>query len=105
MHSVAQQNLEPGYGYLRITSFSETTADDVSRAVAQLKRDNPGGLRGLVLDLRNNPGGVLEAGVAVADAFLNEGVIVPLTGRTATRVSAWTPLRAISSTARRWSCS
>jgi carboxyl-terminal processing protease len=83
VHSVAQQNLESGYGYLRITSFSETTADDVNRAVARLKRDNPGGLKGLVLDLRNNPGGVLEAGVAVADAFLNEGVIVSADGRTA----------------------
>lgn len=83
VHSVAQQSLEPGYGYLRITSFSETTADDVTRAVARLKRDNPAGLRGLVLDLRNNPGGVLEAGVAVADAFLNEGVIVTADGRTA----------------------
>jgi carboxyl-terminal processing protease len=83
VHSVAQQSLEPGYGYLRITSFSETTADDVARAVARLKRDNPAGLRGVVLDLRNNPGGVLEAGVAVADAFLNEGVIVTADGRTA----------------------
>ncbi|HUI61280.1 MAG TPA: S41 family peptidase [Steroidobacteraceae bacterium] len=82
VHSVAQQDLEPGYGYLRITGFSETTADDVSRAVARLKRDNPQGLKGLVLDLRNNPGGVLEAGVAVADAFLNEGVIVTADGRT-----------------------
>ena len=83
VHSVAQQSLEGGYGYLRITGFSETTADDVTRAIAHLKRDNPQGLRGLVLDLRNNPGGVLEAGVAVADAFLNEGVIVTADGRTA----------------------
>jgi carboxyl-terminal processing protease len=83
VHSVAQQSLEPGYGYLRITGFSETTADDVNHAVARLKRDNPGGIMGLVLDLRNNPGGVLEAGVAVADAFLNEGVIVTADGRTA----------------------
>ena len=82
VHSVAQQSLEPGYGYLRITGFSETTADDVNRAIARLKRDNPRGLKGLVLDLRNNPGGVLEAGVAVADAFLNEGVIVTADGRT-----------------------
>jgi carboxyl-terminal processing protease len=82
VHSVAQQSLEPGYGYLRITGFSETTADDVNHAIARLKRDNPGGIRGLVLDLRNNPGGVLEAGVAVADAFLNEGVIVTADGRT-----------------------
>ena len=82
VHSVAQQSLEPGYGYLRITGFSETTADDVNHAVARLKRDNPGGIKGLVLDLRNNPGGVLEAGVAVADAFLNDGVIVTADGRT-----------------------
>jgi carboxyl-terminal processing protease len=82
VHSVAQQSLEPGYGYLRITGFSETTADDVNHAIARMKRDNPGGIKGLVLDLRNNPGGVLEAGVAVADAFLNEGVIVTADGRT-----------------------
>jgi carboxyl-terminal processing protease len=82
VRSVTQTNLEPGFGYVRITSFSETTADDVARAVAALKRDNPKGLHGLVLDLRNNPGGVLEAGVAVADAFLNEGVIVSADGRT-----------------------
>ncbi|HEV8017556.1 MAG TPA: S41 family peptidase [Steroidobacteraceae bacterium] len=82
VHSVAQQTLEPGYGYLRITSFSETTAQDVGRAVSRLKRDNPGGLKGLLLDLRNNPGGVLEAGVAVADDFLESGVIVTADGRT-----------------------
>src|SRR5689334_7416648 len=83
VRSVMQTTLEPGFGYVRITSFSETTADDVTRAVAALKRENPKGLNGLVLDLRNNPGGVLEAGVAVADAFLNEGVIVTADGRTA----------------------
>ncbi len=82
VHSVAEQTLEPGYGYVRITTFSETTADDLNRAVARLKRDNPAGIKGLVLDLRNNPGGVLEAGVAVADAFLNDGVIVTADGRT-----------------------
>jgi carboxyl-terminal processing protease len=67
---------------VRITSFSETTADDMAHAIALLKRENPKGLTGLVLDLRNNPGGVLEAGVAVADAFLNDGVIVTADGRT-----------------------
>jgi carboxyl-terminal processing protease len=82
VHSVAQQTLEPGFGYLRITSFSETTAQDVNQAVLRLKRDNPHGIRGLVLDLRNNPGGVLEAGVAVADDFLDSGVIVTADGRT-----------------------
>lgn len=82
VHSVAQKSLEPGYGYVRITTFSETTPKDLDRAVARLKRDNPGGLKGLVLDLRNNPGGVLESGVAVADAFLEKGTIVTADGRT-----------------------
>jgi carboxyl-terminal processing protease len=82
VHSVAAQTLEPGYGYLRISSFSETTAQDVNRAILRLKRDNPGGIKGLLLDLRNNPGGVLEAGVAVADDFLDVGVIVTADGRT-----------------------
>ena len=82
VRSVMEQTLEPGYGYVRITSFSETTADDMARAIALLKRENPKGLNGLVLDLRNNPGGVLEAGVAVADAFLTDGLIVSAEGRT-----------------------
>jgi carboxyl-terminal processing protease len=82
VHSVTHTTLDPGFGYVRITSFSETTADDVTRAIAALKRDNPKGLQGLVLDLRGNPGGVLEAGVAVADAFLTDGVIVTADGRT-----------------------
>jgi carboxyl-terminal processing protease len=83
VHSVAARTLEPGYGYVRITSFSETTPQDLNRAVAKLKRENPAGLKALVLDLRNNPGGVLEAGVAVADAFLDHGTIVTADGRTA----------------------
>jgi carboxyl-terminal processing protease len=82
VHSVAQKSLEPGYGYVRITNFSETTPKDLDRAVARLKKDNPAGLKGLVLDLRNNPGGVLESGVAVADAFLDSGTIVTADGRT-----------------------
>jgi len=82
VHSVLEQSLEPGFGYLRITTFSETTSQDVAKAISRLKRDNPTGIRGLVLDLRNNPGGVLEAGVAVADDFLTSGVIVSADGRT-----------------------
>jgi carboxyl-terminal processing protease len=80
--SVMAATLEPGYGYLRITSFTETTAEDVSHALLRLKRDNKQGFNGLVLDLRDNPGGVLEAGVAVADDFLERGVIVSADGRT-----------------------
>jgi carboxyl-terminal processing protease len=83
VHSVSYQNLSPGYGYVRIDDFSDTTPDEVSAAVSALQRNNPGGLRGLVLDLRDNPGGVLESGVAVADEFLNSGVILTAEGRTA----------------------
>ncbi len=81
VHSVAHRSLEAGYGYVRITTFSDTTPQDLNKAVARLKRENPNGLKGLVLDLRNNPGGVLESGVAVADAFLEHGVIVSADGR------------------------
>jgi carboxyl-terminal processing protease len=82
VHSVSYQTLSPGYGYVRIDEFSDTTPDEVNGAISNLQRDNPGGLRGLVLDLRDNPGGVLESGVAVADDFLNEGVILTAEGRT-----------------------
>ncbi|MGH8181556.1 MAG: S41 family peptidase [Steroidobacteraceae bacterium] len=82
VHSVSFQSLSPGYGYVRIEDFSDTTPDEVNAAVSKLQRDNPGGLRGLVLDLRDNPGGVLESGVAVADDFLNSGVILTAEGRT-----------------------
>jgi carboxyl-terminal processing protease len=82
VHSVSSQTLEPGYGYVRLTTFSDTTPGELSHAVKLLKRDNPEGLKGLVLDLRNNPGGVLESGVTVADDFLDRGVIVTADGRT-----------------------
>lgn len=82
VHSVEHAMLEPGYGYLRITNFSETTVADAARAIAALERGAPGGLTGLVLDLRNNPGGVLEAAVEVSDMFLDSGVIVTAEGRT-----------------------
>jgi carboxyl-terminal processing protease len=82
LHSVKSQMLEPGYGYVRIAEFSETTGDDVEKALAELRKRNAKPLKGLVLDMRNNPGGVLESAVAVADAFLDKGVIVTAKGRT-----------------------
>jgi carboxyl-terminal processing protease len=82
LHSVKSEVLEPGYGYVRISQFSETTGDEVDAALKSLRKRNGAQLRGLVLDLRNNPGGVLEAAVAVADAFLDRGVIVSAKGRT-----------------------
>jgi carboxyl-terminal processing protease len=80
---VSSQRLDAGFGYLRIVSFSDTTAQDVTRAVTNLlaqQGDEP--LKGLVIDLRNNPGGVLDSAVEVADAFLASGVIVTADGRT-----------------------
>ncbi len=79
--SVKTQLLEPNYGYLRITQFQVNTGDEVVKALAQLKKDNKGKLKGLVLDLRNNPGGVLQSAVEVADAFLTKGLIVYTKGR------------------------
>jgi carboxyl-terminal processing protease len=81
LSSVKSRLPEPDLGYVRITHFSETTARDLERAIAALKKENGHKLAGLVLDLRDNPGGLLDAGVDVADAFLNEGVIVTADGR------------------------
>ncbi len=82
LHSVKSELLEPGYGYVRIAQFSETTGEEVTKALRGLRKSNGAPLKGLVLDMRNNPGGVLEAAVAVADAFLDGGVIVSARGRT-----------------------
>ncbi len=79
--SVKHRTLEPGFGYLRITSFQTRTADDLARAISELREANDGKLSGLVLDLRNNPGGVLSAAVSVSDAFLEKGIIVYTEGR------------------------
>ena len=80
--SVRSRELEPGYGYVRISQFQLRTGESLREAVGKL-RENAGDedLKGLVLDLRNNPGGVLNAAVSVSDAFLNEGTIVYTEGR------------------------
>lgn len=81
--SVKSQMLEPGYGYLRVTQFQINTGEEVGKALARLRKDNNKKLNGLVLDLRNNPGGVLQAAVEVADHFLKSGLIVYTEGRIA----------------------
>lgn len=86
VHSVRSEPLPGDFGYVRITQFSDSTPDDLVAALSSLVRHAPQNqfhpLRGLVLDLRGNPGGVLESAVSVADAFLDEGVIVRADGRT-----------------------
>jgi len=78
--SVRSRNLEPGYGYIRIAQFRANTGDEVVEALQELQTENDE-LNGLVLDLRNNPGGVLPASVATVDAFISEGTIVSTKGR------------------------
>ena len=81
IRSVRSRLLEPGFGYVRISEFQANTGQDLLDALAKLQKDEA--LKGLVLDLRNNPGGVLQAAVAVSDAFLDEGLIVYTEGRIA----------------------
>ena len=82
LHSVKSELPEAGVGYVRIAQFSETTGDELIAALRALRKSNGAPLKGLVLDMRNNPGGVLEAAVSVSDAFLDGGVIVSAKGRT-----------------------
>jgi carboxyl-terminal processing protease len=79
--SVKSRMLDRGYGYVRITQFQSHTGENLRDAMTALKKENGGSLKGMVLDLRNNPGGVLSAAVAVADAFLKKGIIVYTEGR------------------------
>lgn len=79
--SVKQRTLEPGYGYVRISSFQSKTTAGVKKAISELKQENKAGLKGIILDLRNNPGGVLSGAVGVSDLFLTKGNIVYTEGR------------------------
>ena len=84
--SVRYEILQPSYGYVRLSQFNESTADELSRAIDEMTdevQEQTGDmLAGLILDLRNNPGGILESAVEVSDLFLDEGIIVTAEGRT-----------------------
>ena len=80
IQSVKWRTLEPGYGYVRISSFQSGTASDLRKALDQLESSNHP-LQGLVLDLRNDPGGLLDQAVEVANEFIHEGLIVYTGGR------------------------
>jgi len=77
--SVKGRMLEPGYAYVRLSQFQAHTAEDLVKTISRLKGEGP--LKGMILDLRNNPGGVLNAAVAVSDVFLENGLIVYTEGR------------------------
>ncbi|MEO1252330.1 MAG: S41 family peptidase [Pseudomonadota bacterium] len=72
---------EGDFGYIRISNFSEQTEDGLKKAIRALNKDISGGMKGLVLDLRSNPGGLLDQAVSVSDAFLEGGEIVSTRGR------------------------
>lgn len=81
--SVKHRMLDPGFGYVRVSQFQARTPEDMLTGIGALKRQAGGALKGLVLDLRDNPGGVLNAAVAISDAFLTSGTIVYTEGRIA----------------------
>jgi carboxyl-terminal processing protease len=78
--SVRSRMLEPGYAYLRISQFRVNTSNELEEEIEELYAENDE-IKGLVLDLRNNPGGVLQASVGVVDAFIDQGRIVYTEGR------------------------
>ncbi len=81
VESVSARMLEPGYGYVRVSHFQSNTQSALDSAISELGNQSDNDLNGLVLDLRNNPGGVLSAAVSVSDSFLDEGLIVYTDGR------------------------
>lgn len=80
--SVRSEILEPGFAYLRISRFQARTVENLYKAVRGIRMDSEEALKGVVLDLRNNPGGILEAAIDVADVFLDSGLIAYTDGRT-----------------------
>ncbi len=80
--SVSSRMLSPGYGYLRISQFQENTATETDEAIQALQKEaGDDGLSGVILDLRNNPGGLLDGAVKVSDLFLDSGLVVYTKGR------------------------
>lgn len=79
--NIKSETIEPGLMYIRISNFQIHTVDDMRKSLKKLKNENTDNLKGLVLDLRNNPGGLLSAAVGVSDLFLNNGLIVYTEGR------------------------
>ena len=79
--SVKNRMLDDQFGYVRISHFQTKSTADMIKAIKKLKNEADDGLKGLVLDLRNNPGGVLSGAVGISDAFLDEGLIVYTDGR------------------------
>lgn len=83
--SVDGRMIEPGYAYVRVRSFQERTSDDLESVLERLHEEAEADFQGMVLDLRNNPGGLLDQAVKVADLWLHDGLIVYTKGRVASQ--------------------
>jgi len=81
IRSVRHEILEKNYGYIRVFQFQEKTSSEFDKAIKALEETSQGGLKGLILDLRNNPGGLLDQAVKVSDRFIESGLIVSVEGR------------------------
>ena len=79
--SVKYRMLDDKYGYIHITQFQEKTGKDLDAAIKELQKSAKGGLKGILLDLRNNPGGLLDQAVEVSDKFISDGLITYIEGR------------------------
>ncbi|RYZ71348.1 MAG: S41 family peptidase, partial [Proteobacteria bacterium] len=79
VQTVRSELIEPGYGYLRLATFNEDASKDLKNGLAKIERR--GKIKGLVLDLRSNPGGLLEQAVDVASLYMDEGIVVSTIGR------------------------
>jgi carboxyl-terminal processing protease len=79
--SVKYKLLDDGIGYIKVSQFQENVSNELTDALSKLELDNGGSLRGLVLDLRNNPGGLLDEAIKVTDEFIDKGLIVSVRGR------------------------
>ena len=89
IESIKSVSLEPGFGYVWITNFRDKTTDDLVAALDELEADNPD-MKGLILDLRNNPGGILSQAIKISDIFLEEGTILTIKGREGKHTKTYT---------------
>jgi len=89
VRSVRHELLEKTYGYVRISQFQEKTDGDFEKAMKALEEESKGALKGLVLDLRNNPGGLLDQAVKISDRFIDSGIIVSIDGRREEAKQKW----------------
>mgnify|MGYP001197077936 CR=1 FL=1 len=81
IRSVRYEVLEKQYGYIRLSQFQEKTDSEFEKAIRTLEEETKGGLKGMILDLRNNPGGLLDQAVKISDRFIESGIIVSIEGR------------------------